>query len=406
MTDEPVVEDLLRELAPQVLGVLARRHHDFADAEDAVQEALLAAAVQWPADGVPANPRGWLLAVASHKLADLWRSEAARHRREAVAALRDPSTAPEVSGTDDSLALLLLCCHPALPASAAIPLTLRAVGGLTTAEIARAFLVPEPTMGKRIARAKRRIRDSGLPFVLPNPAELPERLRAVEHVLYLMFNEGYAVSSGPGVTRADLCAEAIRLTRRLNASLPDHEEVAGLLSLMLLTDARHPARTGAHGELVPLDRQDRTLWNQDMIDEGVALISATLPRGKVGYYQLLAAVAAVHDEAKTTEDTDWPQILALYGLLTRVSANPLVALNRAVAAAMVHGPVAGLAALERLDGELAGSHRPDAVRGHLWEMAGALTKAVVHYRQAAARTTSEAERRYLLARAATLDVKD
>ena len=396
------VEDLLRELAPQVLGTVVRRFGDFADAEDAVQEALLAAAQQWQTQGVPAQPRGWLLTVASRRLTDIWRADAARHRRELLATQQESSTSAQVSDVDDSLLLLFLCCHPALAPSSAIPLTLRAVGGLTTVEIARAFLIPEPAMGKRISRAKQRVKDSTVELRMPTPDEWPQRLRSVLHVLYLMFNEGYAVSAGPHVARADLTAEAIRLARLLHAALPDEPEVAGLLALMLLTDARRLARTGPHGELVPLAEQDRALWDPDLVAEGITLISAALPKQRAGYYQLQAAIAAIHDEAKSAADTDWPQILAIYGLLARVSANPLVRLNQAIAAAMVHGPATGLAMLGPLETELAASHRLDAVRAHLLEMAGDHNAAAAHYRDAAAHTASEAERNYLLNRAAKL----
>jgi predicted RNA polymerase sigma factor len=396
------VEGLLRELAPRVLGGIVRRHGDFADAEDAVQEALVAAAQQWPAEGVPDDPRSWLTTVASRRLTDMWRRDSARHQREMLAAVREPATPAQVSDVDDSLALLFLCCHPVLPAVSAIPLTLRAVGGLTTAEIARAFLVPEPTMGKRISRAKHRIRESAVPFRMPSPEEWPSRLRAVLHVVYLIFNEGYSASSGEDVVRQHLSAEAIRLARLLFESLPDQPEAAGLLALMLLTDARRPARTGRHGELVPLAEQDRALWNQALIAEGVALISHALPRQRAGYYQIQAAIAAIHDEAKTADDTDWPQILALYNLLARISANPMVTLNRAIAAAMVNGPRAGLAMLAPLDAQLAASHRLAAVRAHLLEMAGNHEAAIKQYRVAANRTTSDAERHYLMTRAAKL----
>jgi len=402
VTERTAVEDLLRELAPQVLGVLVRRYGDLADAEDAVQEALLAAATQWPAEGPSDNPRGWLIAVAVRRLTDRWRSDEARRRREDLGAAREPAAPPEVSDEDDSLPLLFLCCHSALTPGSAIPLTLRAVGGLTTAEIARAFLVPEATMAQRISRAKQRIKSSDVPFRMPTPAEQAERLRSVLHVLYLIFNEGYAASTGADVARSDLSGEAIRLTRALHASLPDDPEVSGLLALMLLTDARRPARTGPDGELVPLAEQDRALWDQVLIAEGVALISAALPRGAVGNYQVQAAIAAVHDEAATAEETDWPQILALYGLLERMTGNPMVTLNRAVAAAMVDGPAAGLALLTGLDERLDGHHRLDAVRAHLLEMAGDVEGATAHYRTAAGRTTSLAERRYLTTQAARL----
>jgi RNA polymerase sigma factor (sigma-70 family) len=403
VTPTSSVEDLLRELAPQVLGAVVRRYGDIDDAEDAVQEALLAAATQWPAEGVPDNPPAWLIAVAARRMTDRLRREGARRRREVVAASREPTGGPPpVPDRDDSLMLLFLCCHPALTPASAIPLTLRAVGGLTTAEIARAFLVPEATMAQRISRAKQRIKVSGAAFVMPTRDEWAERLRSVLHVLYLVFTEGYAASTGRQVARSHLSAEAIRLTRMVHASLSDDPEVAGLLALMLLNDARRPARTGPGGELVPLAEQDRSRWDRPLIAEGVALVSAALPKGAVGEYQVQAAIAAVHDEAATADETDWPQILALYGVLERMTGNPMVTLNRAVAAAMVDGPAAGLALLEGLDKRLAGHHRLDAVRAHLLEMDGDRDAAVAHYRTAAGRTTSVAERDYLLTRAAGL----
>jgi RNA polymerase sigma factor (sigma-70 family) len=407
VTPTSSVEELLRELAPRVLGAVARRYGDFDDAEDAVQEALLAAATQWPVEGTPDNPRGWLIAVAARRLTDRLRNEEARRRREVVAASREPADwPPPVPDHDDSLMLLFLCCHPALTPASAIPLTLRAVGGLTTAEIARAFLVPEATMAQRISRAKQRIKVSGAPFVMPTGGEWAERLRSVLHVLYLLFTEGYAASTGARVARSELSAEAIRLTRMVHAALPDDPEVAGLLALMLLGEARRPARTGPRGELVPLAEQDRSRWDRDLIAEGVALLSEALPKGAVGEYQLQAAIAAVHDETETADETDWRQILALYALLERMTGNPVVTLNRAVAAAMVDGPAAGLALLEGLDERLAGHHRLDAVRAHLLEMDGDRDAAIAHYRTAAGRTTSDAERQYLLTRAARLTAGD
>jgi RNA polymerase sigma factor (sigma-70 family) len=403
VTPTSSVEDLLRELAPQVLGAVARRYGDIDEAEDAVQEALLAAATQWPAEGVPGNPPGWLIAVATRRMIDRLRREEARRRRELVSASREPANGPPpVPDRDDSLMLLFLCCHPALTPASAIPLTLRAVGGLTTAEIARAFLVPEATMAQRISRAKQRIKVSGASFAMPTGGEWAERLRSVLHVLYLIFTEGYAASTGAQVVRSELSAEAIRLTRMVRASLPDDPEVAGLLALMLLNEARRPARTGPGGELVPLAEQDRSRWDRALIAEGVALVSAALPKGTVGEYQLQAAIAAVHDEAETADETDWPQILALYGLLERMTGNPMVTLNRAVAAAMVDGPAAGLALLEGLDERLSGHHRLDAVRAHLLEMDGDREAAIANYRTAAGRTTSMAERDYLMTRAARL----
>jgi RNA polymerase sigma factor (sigma-70 family) len=403
---------LLRDLAPQVLGVVVRRSGDFAASEDAVQEALIAAATQWPRDGAPESPRAWLIHVALRRMADHARAAAARRHREAlVVSLVPPEdqialTADEEITTehDDTLDLLFMCCHPALSSSSAIALTLRAIGGLTTAEIARAFLVPEATMAQRISRAKQTIKASAVPFEIPEAQARAARLGAVTHVLYLVFSEGYAASSGPELQRADLTREALRLTRMLRRVVPDDAEVAGLLALMILTDARRVARTGPSGELVPLDEQDRALWDREAIAEGVALLSATLPRGSIGPYQLQAAVAAVHDEAPTVQDTDWAEILALYGLLQRMTDNPMVNLNHAIATAMVHGAAAGLERLDTLasDPRLDGRHRLDAVRGHLLERAGVRDGAVALFQRAAERTTSLAERSYLLTRAARL----
>jgi RNA polymerase sigma factor (sigma-70 family) len=395
------VEDLLRELAPQILGVVVRRFRDFDAAEDAVQEALLAAALHWPREGLPDNPRGWLIQAAVRRMTDQIRSEIARRRREELtASIGMPAV--EVTDRDDTLTLLFMCCHPVLTPASAIALTLRAVGGLTTAEIANAFLVPETTMAQRISRAKQRIKSSGVPFRMPLAEERAERLASVLHVLYLIFNEGYASSSGADLNRTELSGEAIRLARAVHRVLPDDGEVAGMLALMLLTDARRPARTGPGGELIPLDEQDRTLWDRRLISEGVELITSALAKAAVGPYQLQAAVAAVHDQARRVEDTDWSQILTLYGLLERMSGNPMVALNRAIAAAMVHGPAAGLTLLEDLDSQLAGHYRLDAVRAHLFEMAGDADAAVAHYRAAAGRTTSLPEQHYLTTKAARL----
>jgi RNA polymerase sigma factor (sigma-70 family) len=388
-------------LAPQVLGALVRRYGDFDAAEDAVQEALLAAAVHWPREGVPAEPRGWLIQTAGRRMTDQWRSEQSRRQRESLASLRE-APAPEVSDQDDTLIVLFMCCHPALTPASAIALTLRAVGGLTTAEIANAFLVGEATMAQRIARAKQRIKASGEPFRMPAPDEQTARLRSVLHVLYLMFNEGYASSTGTELHRTELSDEAIRLTRIVQRMLPDEAEVAGLLALMLLIDARRPARTNATGELVPLAEQDRTLWDQALIAEGVSLLNRAVGNGAVGEYQLQAAIAAVHDRAPQADDTDWPQILALYGLLEQMTGNPVVTLNRAVAAAMAHGPSAGLALLDAVDERLAGHYRLDAVRAHLLEMAGETQAALAHYRAAANATASLPEQRYLTTRAARL----
>ena len=405
----PDFEPLLRELTPQVLGTVVRRFRDFAAAEDAVQEASLAAAMQWPREGQPNNPRAWLTQVAFRRMADHIRTESARRRRESEvvleAAYTYESTASEtVPQEDDTLVLLFMCCHPALTSASAIALTLRAVGGLTTAEIAHAFLVPEPTMAQRISRAKQSIKNSGIPFQLPTTEERAQRLRAVLHVLYLIFNEGYTSSAGPDLRRSDLSHEAMRLTRIVHNLQPEDTEVAGLLALMLLTDARRLARTSAEGELIPLTQQDRALWDRHQIAEGVALISATLPKCSVGPYQLQAAIAAVHDEAVRAGDTDWPQILALYDLLRRMSDNPMVKLNHAIAAAMVHGAMEGLELLDALkaDARLADHHRLDAVRAHLLELAGDRKDAVRYYRAAAGKTGSLPERNYLLTQAARL----
>jgi RNA polymerase sigma factor (sigma-70 family) len=401
-------EHLLRDLAPQVLGVLLHRFRDFSAAEDAVQESLIAAASQWPHEGTPDNPRAWLIHVATRRMTDRLRSERARLNRENAAAAEQslfviPNFDPD-DAHDDTLVLLFMCCHPALTAPSAIALTLRAVGGLTTAEIASAFLVPESTMAQRITRAKTTIKSSGVRFQPPSSKERGERLRAVLHVLYLIFSEGYTSSAGPHLERTDLSAEAIRLTRATHALLPEDAEVSGLLALMLLTDARRTARTGPAGELIPLNEQDRSLWNQNAIQEGIALLTGALQKGSVGSYTLQAAIAAVHDEAPRAEDTDWPQILALYELLRHMSDNPMVLLNHAVAAAMVHGPAAGLDLLNALDNDerLASHHRLDAVRAHLLELAGNHTAAIAHYRAAATRTASIPERNYLLTQAARL----
>ncbi|MEV6302324.1 sigma-70 family RNA polymerase sigma factor [Actinoplanes sp. NPDC051861] len=393
------LEDVLREAAPGVVAVLARRYGDFGAAEDAVQEALIAATDNWGRSGVPENPRAWLTRTASRKFLDAARSDQARRRREVLAAMREvPGEARE---RDDTLTLLLLCCHPSLTPASAIPLTLRAVGGLTTAEIANAFLVPEATMAQRISRAKARIKSSGTPLRMPDPAERPERLRSVRHVLYLIFNEGYAVSTGPHLQRLELSAEAIRLTRMLHRLVPSDGETAGLLALMLLTDARRDARTGPNGELIPLDEQDRSRWDRTLIAEGTGLLDAAFSRGAVGEYQLQAAIAALHARAARPEQTDWPQILALYGVLEKITGNPVVRLNRAVAAAMAAGPDEGLALLDGLEG--VPRFRVDAVRAHLYEMAGDPRAAAELYRSAAAGTDSLPQQRYLITRAARLN---
>lgn len=398
------VEDLLRELAPQVLGALVRRHGQFDACEDAVQEALLAASQRWPVEDVPENPRSWLLTVANRRLVDTFRSESARRRREEADAVLRPLDPEALPDRDDTLALLFMCCHPSLSPPSQLALTLRAVGGLSTAEIANAFLVPEATMAQRISRAKQTIKGSGARFDLPPEGERPERLRVVLHVLYLIFNEGYTASAGPSLQRGDLTVEAIRLTRMLHGVLPGEGEVAGLLALMLLTDARRAARTDAEGMIVPLAEQDRSRWDRAEIEEGVALVTRTLGTTFVGPYQLQAAIAAIHDEAPSADETDWPQILALYEVLEQVAPGPVVTLNRAVAVAMVDGPRAGLALLGTLDEDqrMAHTHRLEAVRAHLLEMAGDLRGARASYRIAAKKTASLPEQRYLALRAARL----
>ncbi|MCW2717436.1 MAG: polymerase subunit sigma-24 [Pseudonocardia sp.] len=398
-----VPEDLLRDLAPQVLGALVRRHGRFDACEDAVQEALLAAAQQWPHEGVPDNPRAWLLTVATRRLTDQWRSESARRRREAASASGSEPTSPGPGGDqpgdrDDTLLLLFLCCHPDLPPPSQLALTLRAVGGLTTAEIARAFMVPEPTVAQRISRAKRSVAGG---FAMPDGDEWGRRLGVVLHVLYLVFNEGYTATSGDDLHRPELAIEAVRLTRAVRRSLPDDGEVAGLLALMLLTDARRAARTGPGGTLVPLAEQDRSRWDAAQITEGVALITGSLAHTPMGPYQLQAAIAAVHAEAESDAATDWPQIAALYDLLGRIAPNPMVTLNHAVAVAKVDGPLAGLDMLAPLDADprVARGHRLHAVRAHLLESAGDHRAARAAYREAARRTSSMPEKRYLETRA-------
>lgn len=399
------IEELLREAAPQVLGILIRRYGQFDASEDAVQEALLSAATQWPKEGIPDNPRAWLVTVAGRRLTDQFRSDAARRRREATAAsMAEEAYEDQPPAHDDTLTLLFLCCHPSLTAASQIALTLRAVGGLTTAQIARAFLVPEATMAQRISRAKQRVKATGSEFTMPPEPERAERLRAVLHVLYLIFNEGYTATSGPELHRDELTRESIRLTRGLRRALPDDGEVAGLLALMLLTEARRPARTRPDGSLVPLAEQDRSLWSLPDIEEGVALITETLARAPIGPYQIQAAIAAVHDEAPRADDTDWPQILGLYSVLDRVAPGPMVTLNQAIALAMVKGPRAGLDLLATLDSDerIASHHRLAATRAHLLELAGDEAAARAQYQLAAKRTSSVPEQRYLEARAARL----
>ncbi len=402
MTDRRGTTDLLRDLAPRALGAVVRRYGHFADAEDAVQEALLAAATTWPADGTPDNPLAWLIRVASRKMADQYRSDEARRRREELAASWSLVPAEPDPAHDDTLTLMVMCCHPALSPGTAIPLTLRAVGGLTTREIAAAFLVPEATMAQRISRAKAKLKSFDEPFTLPPPGGAGERLRPVLHVLYLIFNEGYAASDGPDLARTDLSGEAVRLARGVHAALPQDAEVTGLLALMLLTDARRPARTGPGGELVPLEAQDRARWDRPLITEGLTLLTGALRQGEPGEYQLLAAIAALHDQAASYARTDWPRILALYDRLEALTGNPMVALNRAVATAMAQGPGAGLALLDGLAGQLGEHHRLHSVRAHLLEQAGDTSGAIAEFEAAAARTTNLRERDYLVTKAARL----
>lgn len=405
------IEGLLRRLAPQALSALVRRHGQFDACEDAVQEALLAAAARWPEDGVPEHPRGWLVAVAMRRLIDEIRADRSRRAREDAAF--DPQDGyepapgePRPAQADDTLALLFLCCHPALTSASQISLTLRAVGGLTTAQIASAFLVPEATMAQRISRAKQTIKASGMDFELP-PGDRAERLGAVRHVLYLVFNEGYIATSGPRLQRVELAEEAIRITRMLHRLMPADGETAGLFALMMLTHGRRAARGGPDGALIPLADQDRSLWDRRAIEEGVTLVERALVSAAIGPYQLQAAIAALHAEASSADETDWHQIVSLYTLLGRIAPNPMFALNRTVAVAMAKGPHAGLAELARIetDERLAGQHRVKAVRGHMLELAGDMAGAAAAYRVAAQRTTSLPERRYLESRAMAMRIR-
>jgi RNA polymerase sigma factor (sigma-70 family) len=409
---EPHVEGLLRELAPRTLAALTRRYGHFDLAEDAVQEALLAAATAWAAGPVPDNPAGWFTTVATRRLTDLLRSEQARRRREqteAARALPLVSEAPQpveaAAEEDDSLVLLFLCCHPALTPPAQVALTLRAVGGLSTAEVARCLLLPEATITRRITRAKQSILAAGGRFALPEPADRAARLDVVLHVIYLVFTEGHTATSGDALVRADLCAEAIRLARIVRRLLPEQPEVGGLLAQLLLSDARRDARIAADGELVPLAEQDRSQWDRAAIEEGVALVTESLARRRPGPYQLQAAISALHAEAESYQETDWPQILALYGVLDRLADDPMVTLNRVVALAQVQGPAAGLTLLETVaaDPRLADHHRLHAVRAHLLQDSDRPGEAAEEFRAAARRTLSSPERRYLLRRAGRLE---
>jgi RNA polymerase sigma factor (sigma-70 family) len=399
---DPGVEDLLRELAPRVLGLLGRRYADFDGAEDAVQEALVAAYQHWPAEGVPDNPRAWLLQTATRRLIDAYRSNASRRAREERVFLEEPADEPDVVGDDDSLALLFLACHASLTPPSAIALTLRAVGGLTTAEIAEAFLVTEATMAQRISRAKATIRRAGARFETPTPEEQVERLPSVLRVLYLVFNEGYAGPTRDDGQRVALSREAIRLTRMVLRAVSHDAETEGLLALMLLLEARRPARVDEGGRFVPLADQDRDRWDRAAVAEGVAVLDAAIGSGRVGEYQLQAAIAAVHNRAASAEATDWPHILGLYDLLEKVTGNPVVTLNRAVAVAMALGPRVALDVVAEVEPQLPDHPRLYAVRGHLHELAGDLDAAYADLREAAARTTNRRERDHLLREAARL----
>ena len=399
------MNELLRDLAPVVLGALVRRHRDLGACEDALQDALVSAAEQWPRDGLPASPRAWLIHVARRRLVDVARSESSRREREQVVVSLVPAEAQaQLAADDDTLDLLFLCCHPSLSSASATALTLRAVGGLSTREIAHAFLVPEATMAQRLSRARQTIRDSGIPFETLEPSERAARRTDVMRTLYLIFNEGYVATAGPELQRVDLCREAIRLGRLLHRLSPEDPETTGLLALMLLTDARRDARADAAGALVPLDAQDRSRWDGAAIAEGTALVTAAFAMGAVGPYQLQAAIASLHDEATSADTTDWLQILALYGVLLQIRASPVVALNHAIALAMVHGPAAGLAKLDELAGDprMQSHHRLDGVRAHLLERAGDQEGAIAAFERAAAATASEPERDYLRLSAARL----
>jgi RNA polymerase sigma factor (sigma-70 family) len=407
MTIDSATENLLRDLTSQVLGALVRRYGQFEECEDAVQEAVVAATLAWPTDGTPENPRGWLITVASRRLIDQFRSDQKRKAREMTLALEEmnPSQESDVAAADDTLILLYLCCHPALTPASQTALTLRAVGGLTTAEIAHAFLVPEGTMAARISRAKQSIKAAGREFTIPAPEELDDRLDAVLHTLYLIFNEGYTSSSGDNLNRAELTHEAIRLTRIVHRELPNDGEVAGLLALMLLTDSRRTARTTASGDLIPLAEQDRARWDRTLIDEANSLLVAAMARSPLGPYQLQAAIAATHADARRAEDTNWQQVHTLYRILELIAPNPMVTLNRAVALAQTSGADAALELLTDLDADprMKNHHRLHAVRAHLLQMAGDVSGAREQYKLAARGTASVTERRYLESRASGVD---
>jgi RNA polymerase sigma factor (sigma-70 family) len=399
----PELEHLLRTEAPQVLGALVRRFGHFDIAEDAVQDALLAAAQQWPTHGIPEHPRGWLIRVGYRRMVDQLRADQLRQRREYQLASQPAAHSPNEPAADDSLTLLFLCCHPILSPISQVALTLRAVGGLTTAEIAHAYGVTEVAMGQRISRAKQQIRSAGGRFVLPSAEDREHRLTAVLQVLYLIFNEGYAATAGEQLHRVDLTTEAIRLTRMLHRLLPDELEVAGLLALMLLNDARRPARSTEAGDLVTMEHQQRELWDQALTVEGTALITTVMRRRQVGPYQLQAAIAALHNGAPSYAETDWPQIAALYAWLEQLTPTPPVRLSRAVAVAMAYGPRRGIVLLDSLADDPLIRQRERAVRAHLLELDGKTQQAAELFREAATLTDNLAERRYLEGRAQRLE---
>jgi RNA polymerase sigma factor (sigma-70 family) len=389
-------------LAPQALGAVTRRYGNFVDAEDAVQEALIVATEKWPVSGMPENPLGWLIRVASRRMGEKYRRDDARRRREDLAGSWSRNPPDPAPNTDDTLILMFMCCHPTLTPTASIPLTLRAIGGLTTREIAAAFLVPEATMAQRISRAKTKLRETNEPFALPPESERSERLQSVLHILYLMFSEGYRTSGGYELTRTDLSSEAIRLARVTHHALSQEPEVTGLLALMLLTDARRLGRTDIDGALIPLLEQDRTRWDRNLIGEGIVLITRALEQHRIGEYQLQAAIAALHDQALRPEDTNWSEIQSLYARLEHMTGNPMVTLNRSVAVSMLHGPRAGLEMLDALADRLGDHHRFHAVRAHLLAEAGDTEGAITEFRHASEMATNLRERHYLIAEAARL----
>jgi RNA polymerase sigma factor (sigma-70 family) len=400
MSNRGEVDRLVRDLAPKALGIVLRSHPNFADAEDAVQEAVIVAAQKWAATGVPERPVGWLVRVASRRLIGRYRSDTARQRREDLISAWSANPPEPASGNDDTLTVLFMCCHPALPPAAAIPLALRAAAGLTTREIAEAFMISEATTAQRISRAKTTITNTNEPFHYPPPDLFDDRLRSVLHIVYLLFNEGHTATSGDDLLRTEMTSEAVRLARQINEALPQHAEAAGLLALMLLTDARSTARTTSSGDVVPLDQQDRSLWDRTMITEGLTLLTAAMRQQHTGEYQLLAAIAAVHDQAPAYEVTRWPEISALYEVLERLTNNPMITLNRAIAVAFTTNPATALESLAPITDRLHGHHRYHAVRAHLHELAGNHHDAAAEYQLAAQAATNEPERRYLQQQAA------